>query len=45
MSALWCWLDAHNGGITAIATFVIAAFTIVLAWVSKTQAKLIDDPN
>jgi hypothetical protein len=43
MSAIRCWLDAHNGAITAIATFVIAAFTIVLAWVSKAQAKLIDD--
>jgi hypothetical protein len=34
-------LDANNGAITAIATFVMALFTIVLAFVSWWQAKLI----
>jgi hypothetical protein len=43
MSAVFCWLDAHNGAITAIATVFIAAFTIVLAWVSRRQARLIED--
>jgi len=42
MNAIWCFLDAHNGALTAIATIFIAAFTIVLAWVSIRQARLID---
>ena len=44
MSQLAClleWIDAHNGAVTAIATIFIALFTIVLAWVSWRQARLI----
>jgi hypothetical protein len=35
-----CWLDAHNGAVTAVATIAIALFTIALVYVSKFQAKL-----
>lgn len=37
--AIWCWvIDPNN--LTAISTFIIAIFTIVLACVSHRQAKL-----
>ncbi|HWE75521.1 MAG TPA: hypothetical protein VG328_20340, partial [Stellaceae bacterium] len=34
------WADAHNGLITAASTTVVATFTVVLAWVTRTQARL-----
>jgi hypothetical protein len=43
VSEILCFLEAHNGAITALATVLIAAFTIVLAVVSNRQARLIED--
>jgi len=40
---LLCVLDTHNGAVTAVATVFIAFFTIVLACVSRRQARLISD--
>jgi hypothetical protein len=37
------FLDAHNGAVTAFATIFIAIFTIVLACVSRAQARLTRD--
>ncbi|MGO8855144.1 MAG: hypothetical protein ACLQO1_05465 [Steroidobacteraceae bacterium] len=37
------WLDVHNGAVTAVATIVIAAFTVFLVRVSNRQASLISD--
>jgi hypothetical protein len=34
------WLQAYNGAVTAFATFWIAIFTVVLALVSRRQARL-----
>ncbi len=34
------WLEHHNGAVTAIATIFIAIFTIVLACVTRKQARL-----
>jgi hypothetical protein len=42
MAELLCFLDAHNGALTAVATVVIAVFTVVLAFVSRRQARLIE---
>jgi hypothetical protein len=38
--ALGSWVDLHSGAVTAIATVVIGAFTIVLARVTNRQARL-----
>jgi hypothetical protein len=37
------WLEHHNGAVTAIATIFIAIFTIVLACVTRKQARLTKD--
>jgi len=37
LSQLLCWLEVHDGTITAIATVVIAIFTFALRRVSKRQ--------
>jgi len=37
------WLESHNGAITALSTVVIAGFTSALFFVSRRQARLIDD--
>ena len=34
------FVDAHNGALTAIATIVIASFTIILVWITGRQAHL-----
>lgn len=38
-----CFLDAHNGAITAVATVIIGLFTIALAIVGRSQAVLTRD--
>jgi hypothetical protein len=40
LGAFWSWIRDPNN-LTAISTLVIATFTIVLAWVSYCQARLI----
>jgi len=40
LCAFWNWIRDPNN-LTAISTLVIAAFTVVLAWVSYCQARLI----
>ena len=40
LGATMAFLDAHNGAVTAVATVFIAAFTIILAYVTRQQAKL-----
>jgi hypothetical protein len=40
LAAALAFVDIHNGAVTAIATIVIAAFTIVLALVTGRQAHL-----
>lgn len=37
-AAFWIFLDAHGGAVTAIATVFIAAFTVVLAFVTRRQS-------
>jgi hypothetical protein len=33
------WIEAHNGAVTALATMVIAAFTVVLAIATTRQGR------
>lgn len=46
MNYFWCAIDflqTYNGAVTAVATVFVAAFTIVLAFVTRRQAKLTTD--
>lgn len=37
---IFTFVDTHNGAVTAIATIIIAAFTVILAFVTRRQALL-----
>jgi hypothetical protein len=40
MTFLLCWLDTHNGFVTAIATVVIGIFTATIWGVARKQLKV-----